>query len=68
MMFIYHSSIPALFIGEYLQVGSDAYRTLLKFDLSSIPLGNTILSTIWKLFVGRKDKPGSLLAVIYICS
>ncbi|HBM79927.1 MAG TPA: hypothetical protein DD426_03665, partial [Clostridiaceae bacterium] len=52
------SAVPVLFIGEYLQNEGlpDAYRSLLKFDLSAVPVGNTIVSAILRLFVSRKDK------------
>jgi len=58
------AGVPVLFIGEYLQHGGapDAYRSLLKFDLSAIPPGNAIVSAKLNLYVGRKDKTDAQLS------
>ncbi|WP_152967667.1 DNRLRE domain-containing protein, partial [Oxobacter pfennigii] len=48
------ASVPVLFIGEYLQFDGlpDAYRSLLKFDLTgAIPPGNTLISATLNLYV-----------------
>ncbi|MGJ7045849.1 hypothetical protein HNR52_002054 [Thermoanaerobacterium thermosulfurigenes] len=54
----------SLFTGEYLRFGNmpDAYRTLLKFDLSgAIPSGNVMTDAKLYLYVNRKDMPDSVL-------
>lgn len=54
--------LATLLTGKYLQL-NDAYRSLLKFDLTDIvPPGNVILSATLKLFVYRKDKADTQLS------
>ncbi|WP_270568073.1 DNRLRE domain-containing protein, partial [Clostridium beijerinckii] len=45
-----------LFTGMFIQVG-DVYRSLLKFDLSSIPPGSYVSNASLNLFVYRNDVP-----------
>ncbi|WP_237268870.1 DNRLRE domain-containing protein [Thermoanaerobacterium thermosaccharolyticum] len=55
----------SLFTGEYLRFGNrpDAYRALLKFDLSGIiPIGNVMTDAKLYLYVNRKDMPDSVLS------
>lgn len=55
---------PALYIGRFAGPG-DVYRSLLKFDLSSLPSDSTIQTAQLFLYVNRKDVPGSQLVTIY---
>lgn len=55
---------PALYIGRFAGPG-DVYRSLLKFDLSTLPTLSAIQSAQLILFVDRKDVPGSQLVTIY---
>ncbi|WFR55142.1 DNRLRE domain-containing protein [Anaerocolumna sp. AGMB13025] len=58
-------SYPFLYIGVFIAPG-DNYRTLLKFDLSAIPQGNTITQAELNLYIYRKDVPGPELLSIYL--
>lgn len=46
-----------LFCGQY-SGSNDIYRSLLRFDLSSIPASSTINKAILKLYIFRNDAPG----------
>lgn len=46
----------ALFVGLYQGV-NDIYRSLLKFDISSIPTDSTIISAKLRLYIFRNDFP-----------
>lgn len=53
-------SINELFIGKFV-LPNDAYRSFVKFNISSLPAGTTITSAVLQLFVNRKDRSdGSL--------
>jgi TGF-beta propeptide. len=57
-------SVSVLFIGMFVGPGDD-YRSLLKFDVSSIPVGSIITNATLGLFDERKDVSGGELATIY---
>lgn len=48
--------VNALFVGLYQGV-NDIYRSLLKFDISSIPANSTIISAKLRLYIFRNDFP-----------
>jgi hypothetical protein len=53
-----------LYTGNFMQA-HDVYRSLLKFDLSAIPIGSTITSATLKLYVIKKDNaalPNQMIA------
>lgn len=54
-----------LYMGVYV-FPADSYRTLVKFDLSSIPQGVNITEATLNLYIFRKDVPGPEILSVFL--